>query len=91
VDYRVYQAITERSRDLTVRPETHYTQSGTTYLAYQAIGAGAVDLLVTGGFISHLEQLWEEPALASFVQQLSTMARVILKEPRFLRSPVLPG
>jgi DNA-binding SARP family transcriptional activator/pimeloyl-ACP methyl ester carboxylesterase len=75
---RLYQAIKDRSSDLTVRPDTHYTQSGTRYLAYQTIGAGAVDLLVVGGFISHLEQLWEESDLAGFLQQLSTVARVLL-------------
>lgn len=75
---RLYQAIKDRSSDPAVRPHTHYTQSGTTHLAYQTIGAGAVNLLVVGGYISHLEQLWEEPDVAGFVQQLSTVARVIL-------------
>ncbi|MGZ3673634.1 MAG: alpha/beta fold hydrolase [Ktedonobacterales bacterium] len=75
---RLYQAIKDRSGDLTVRPQTHYTQSGTTYLAYQTMGAGVVDLFVIGGFISHLEQLWEEADLAGFVQHLSTVARVIV-------------
>lgn len=79
---RLYQAIKDRSNDLVVRPETLYMRNGTTYLAYQTIGAGAVDLLFVGGFISHLEQLWEEPGFASFVQQLSTVARVILYDKR---------
>jgi len=75
---RLYQTIKEQSMVLTVGPDTHYTKSGTTYLAYQTIGAGAVGLLIVGGFISHLEQLWEEADLATFIQQLSTVARVIL-------------
>ncbi|HEX8032240.1 MAG TPA: alpha/beta fold hydrolase, partial [Ktedonobacterales bacterium] len=79
---RLYQAIKDRSSDLTVRPDTHYTRSGTTFVAYQTIGAGAVDLLVVGGFISHLEQLWEESDLAGFLQQLSTVARVLLYDKR---------
>ncbi|HEY7674044.1 MAG TPA: BTAD domain-containing putative transcriptional regulator, partial [Burkholderiales bacterium] len=40
-------------------PEVRFTRSREVHLAYQVCGEGAVDLLVVGGFVSHLEQAWE--------------------------------
>jgi pimeloyl-ACP methyl ester carboxylesterase len=51
-------------------------------LAYQTIGEGPIDLLHFGGFISHIEQLWEEPGLARFYQQLGQFARIIVYDKR---------
>ncbi|MBA3822979.1 MAG: alpha/beta fold hydrolase [Ktedonobacterales bacterium] len=78
----LYQASKTRAEHLTTRPTTHYVQNGTTYLAYQTVGTGEVDLLIVMGFMSHLEQLWEDPDFADFVQQLSTLARVIIYDKR---------
>jgi pimeloyl-ACP methyl ester carboxylesterase/class 3 adenylate cyclase len=52
------------------------------HIAYQAIGAGPVDIVMVGGFVSHLEQIWEEPGLAQFLRRLSAAARVILFDKR---------
>jgi pimeloyl-ACP methyl ester carboxylesterase len=81
---RLYQAIKEGAKDPTMRRETRYMQSGTSYLAYQTIGKGDRDLLVIGGFISHVEQMWEEPDLVSFLEQLSRVARIIVYDKRGL-------
>ncbi len=79
---RLYQASKKIAEPLTTRPTTHYVQNGTTHLAYQTIGTGDVDVLIVMGFVSHLEQLWEEPDFADLVQQLSTLARVIVYDKR---------
>jgi DNA-binding SARP family transcriptional activator/pimeloyl-ACP methyl ester carboxylesterase len=79
---RLHQAMMERSQDHVVRQSTQYAQNGTTYLAYQTIGEGTIDLLIIGGYITHLDQLWEEPDLAGFYEQLSTLARVIVYDKR---------
>jgi DNA-binding SARP family transcriptional activator/pimeloyl-ACP methyl ester carboxylesterase len=79
---RLYHAIKEGASDLEMRRTTRYAQNGTAYLAYQTVGAGDSDLLVVGGFISHIEQIWEEPDLADFFEQLSRTARVILYDKR---------
>ncbi len=42
-------------------PETKYAQSGDVSIAYQVIGDGPLDLVIVPGFISHLEQAWEDP------------------------------
>jgi pimeloyl-ACP methyl ester carboxylesterase/DNA-binding SARP family transcriptional activator len=75
---RLYHALEAPAGDATSRPQTLYTRNGSAYLAYQMIGAGPVDLLTIGGFISHLEQIWEEPDLARFYRRLGEAARVII-------------
>jgi pimeloyl-ACP methyl ester carboxylesterase len=57
--------------------ETLYALSGDVAVAYQVIGKGQLDLLIVPGFVSHLEQAWEDPAYARFLQQLSSFSRLI--------------
>jgi DNA-binding SARP family transcriptional activator/pimeloyl-ACP methyl ester carboxylesterase len=66
----------------TAVPEVRYVQSGEVHIAYQVLGQGPVDLVFIGGFISHLEQTWEEPGLASFHRHLAESARLILFDKR---------
>ncbi len=58
-------------------PETKYAQSGDVSIAYQVVGSGPLDLLIVPGFISHLEQAWEDPAYSRFLQQLASFSRLI--------------
>lgn len=51
-------------------------------MAYQVTGAGPVDLVVTPGFISHLDLQWEGVAYRRFVRQLAGFARVIRYDKR---------
>jgi pimeloyl-ACP methyl ester carboxylesterase len=64
------------------RPETRYARSGDAHVAYQITGAGPVDLVVTPGFISHLDLQWEGMAYRRFVRQLAGFARVIRYDKR---------
>src|SRR5512147_588428 len=52
------------------RPTTRYVQSGDVHIAYQVLGHGPVDVVFIGGWLSHLEQFWEEPGLAQFFRRL---------------------
>ena len=63
-------------------PETRYTHNGDITIAYQVIGSGPFDLVLVPGFVSHLEQGWEEPAYARFLQRLATFSRLILFDKR---------
>ena len=63
-------------------PKIQYIPSGAVYLAYQVFGDGPQTILFVGGFVSHLELLWEEPQLARFLRQLSKSARVVLFDKR---------
>jgi class 3 adenylate cyclase len=68
--------------DAAVHPETKYAQSGQTSIAYQVLGSGPLDLLVVPGFVSHLEQAWEDPSYARFLQHLASFSRLILLDKR---------
>ena len=46
--------------------ETRYANSGEVFVAYQISGRDAPDLLMTPGFVSHLEQICENPNAARF-------------------------
>ena len=62
--------------------ETKYAHSGDVMVACQVIGHGPLDLLIVPGFISHIEQAWEDPSYAHFLQQLSSFSRLILFDKR---------
>lgn len=63
-------------------PQTRYARSGDVGIAYQVVGEGEMDLVLAFPFLSHLDLLWESPALAHFVNRLATFARVILFDRR---------
>jgi class 3 adenylate cyclase len=65
-----------------VRPETRYAKSGDVNIAYQMVGEGPFDLLYVAGWVSHVEESWEEPALASFLGRLASFSRLILFDKR---------
>jgi pimeloyl-ACP methyl ester carboxylesterase len=65
-----------------MQPETKYTQSADVSIAYQVVGAGPLDLLIVPGFISHVEQAWENPAYSRFLQRLASFSRLILFDKR---------
>lgn len=67
---------------MSVRPRTCYARSGEAHVAYQVTGEGPVDLVMTPGFISHLDLQWESPAYRRFVRQLAGSARVIRYDKR---------
>src|SRR5215468_11215813 len=64
------------------RPETLYARSGEAHLAFQVTGEGPVELVLTPGFISHLDLQWESVTYRRFVRQLTAFARVIRYDKR---------
>jgi pimeloyl-ACP methyl ester carboxylesterase/DNA-binding CsgD family transcriptional regulator len=63
-------------------PPVQYVKSGDAYIAYQVIGSGPIDILYIGGFINHLECVWEQPLFAQMIMQLTGLGRVILVDKR---------
>lgn len=57
--------------------ETKYARSGDLYIAYQVIGDGPMDVVFAPGFVSHLENDWEEPRMVHFLENLSKFCRLI--------------
>jgi pimeloyl-ACP methyl ester carboxylesterase/DNA-binding CsgD family transcriptional regulator len=67
---------------MSVRPRTCYARTGEAHVAYQVTGEGPVDLVLTPGFISHLDLQWESVSYRRFVRQLAAFARVIRYDKR---------
>lgn len=63
-------------------PETRYARHGEISLAYQVTGSGTNDLLFIPGWVSHVEQAWEEPSFAPFLQRMAGFSRLILMDRR---------
>jgi class 3 adenylate cyclase len=65
-----------------VPAETRYAQRGETTLAWTTVGDGPTDLLFLPGIISHVEHVWDDPGMASFLERLRSFSRVILMDRR---------
>ncbi|HEU4656004.1 MAG TPA: adenylate/guanylate cyclase domain-containing protein [Capillimicrobium sp.] len=63
-------------------PTTQYARNGDVSIAFQTVGQGPPDLLLSIGFVSHLEHLWEEPGLARYLSRIASFCRVILFDRR---------
>ena len=63
-------------------PETRYAKSGDVNIAYQVVGEGPFDLIWVPGWISNVEESWEVPEYAHFLQRLASFSRLILFDKR---------
>ncbi|MGH2428888.1 MAG: alpha/beta fold hydrolase [Candidatus Limnocylindria bacterium] len=46
------------------------------------VGKGERDLVLTPGFVSHVEQFWEDPGVARFLRRLASFSRLIFFDKR---------
>ena len=58
-------------------PITRYARSGDVHLAYQVIGDGPRDLVLSLDWASHLEVLWEQLFVQELLSALARFARVL--------------
>jgi class 3 adenylate cyclase len=63
-------------------PQTQYARSGDVHIAYQVVGDGAIDLVVTPGGSQHVELVWDNPPHARFFGSLASMSRMLLFDKR---------
>ncbi len=63
-------------------PTVQYADTGEGSIAYQVFGEGPRDLLVTPGFVSHLDLQWTVPSYARFFETLASFSRVIIFDKR---------
>lgn len=66
----------------SARRAVRYADSRGVSIAYRVVGDGPHDLVLTPGFVSHLEVLWDEPCAAAFLDRLASFARVVLWDKR---------
>jgi class 3 adenylate cyclase len=65
-----------------VQPETKYAWLGDDRIAYQVLGHGPPDLVMTRGGYGHLDIAWEDPGFALFFRSLASFSRLILFDRR---------
>lgn len=63
-------------------PRTRYARSGDLHIAYQVVGDGPLDLIFVPGWVSNVEECWEQPGLATFLERLASFSRLILFDKR---------
>lgn len=57
-------------------------QSGDVHIAYQSFGGGPINLVLVPGFVSNVENYWDQPDLARFLNRLGSYARVVTFDKR---------
>jgi pimeloyl-ACP methyl ester carboxylesterase len=65
-----------------MQPTTRYAKSGDVNIAYQVVGDGPLDLVYVPGWVSNLEENWDEPDYARFLERLASFSRLILFDKR---------
>ena len=60
------------------RPRTRYARAGSYNIAYQVVGDGPVDVVLSHGAWSHLDLSWDVPPIAAFLERLASRCRLIL-------------
>ncbi|MFP3881860.1 MAG: adenylate/guanylate cyclase domain-containing protein [Actinomycetota bacterium] len=63
-------------------PQVRYADVGGGSIAYQTFGEGPPDLVITPGFVSHLDLQWTMPSYFRFFEMLASFARVIIFDKR---------
>jgi pimeloyl-ACP methyl ester carboxylesterase len=63
-------------------PDVGYARNGEVSIAYAVLGDGPIDLVFVGGFVSHLEIVWEAEPVRRFFERLASFARVIAWDKR---------
>jgi class 3 adenylate cyclase len=66
----------------TVHYETKYAWLGDDRIAYQVLGQGPPDLVMTHGGYGHLDLVWEDPGCTLFLRSLASFSRLILFDRR---------
>jgi class 3 adenylate cyclase len=74
------------------RPAISYARSGDVFVAYQAFGTGAFDLVVVPGLLSNIDYAWEFESWQNYFGALASFSRVLLFDKRGTGvSDPLPG
>lgn len=63
-------------------PETRYARSGDVHIAYQVVGDGPFDLVYVPGWVSHVEEAWEESNYRHMLERLASFSRLIFFDKR---------
>jgi class 3 adenylate cyclase len=68
--------------DDSATPTTRYARTAGGYVAYQAFGEGPGTVLFITNWLTNLDVMWEDPALAGFLRRLGSFSRVVCFDKR---------
>jgi class 3 adenylate cyclase len=63
-------------------PETRFAETSGGRIAYQVVGDGPIDVLVTHAPMFPIDHMWDEPGLERFLDRLSSFSRHVWFDPR---------
>jgi class 3 adenylate cyclase/pimeloyl-ACP methyl ester carboxylesterase len=63
-------------------PETRFAETPGGRIAYQVVGDGPIDVLVTHTPMFPIDHMWDEPGLVRFLDRLSSLSRHVWFDPR---------
>ena len=59
-------------------PETRYAKKGDISIAYQVVGDGPIDLVLSSGIVSHMALMWSEPQANAMLRRIASFCRLIM-------------
>jgi pimeloyl-ACP methyl ester carboxylesterase/DNA-binding winged helix-turn-helix (wHTH) protein len=85
----------EMAADLSPHPKIRYARSGEVHIAYELFGDGPANLVVAPGFVSQIDNYWDEPGFNRWLTALGKFARIAMFDKRGTglsdQVPNLPG
>jgi class 3 adenylate cyclase/pimeloyl-ACP methyl ester carboxylesterase len=63
-------------------PDTRFVVSGGSYVGFQVLGTGTVDLVYTGTHFTNVDMQWTVPSLAEYLRSLASFSRLIMFDRR---------
>jgi class 3 adenylate cyclase len=63
-------------------PETRFAETPGGRIAYQVVGDGPIDVLVSHSPVFPIDLMWDEPSLVRFLDRLSSFSRHVWFDPR---------
>jgi pimeloyl-ACP methyl ester carboxylesterase/class 3 adenylate cyclase len=77
-----WQCSTSRMVLVAAVPRTQYTKSGDVQIAYQVVGEGPPDLVFVPGWVSNVDEAWDNLLLQPLLERLSSFCRMVLFDKR---------
>jgi class 3 adenylate cyclase len=68
--------------EMAMPPITRYAKSGDVHIAYQVFGDGPINLVLVPGFVSNIENYWDEPDMVRGLLRMASYARVVMFDKR---------
>ena len=59
-------------------PETRYAKKGDISIAYQVVGDGPIDLVLSSGIVSHMALMWSDPQANAMFRRITSFSRLVM-------------